>query len=64
MFSVTLLKTKIHLFNLNKSSVSHLLKSRYMILLICTSNWLFMEEQKSTTGKGRNNYFISIIVFS
>ncbi len=46
---VTLLKTKIHLINFFLNQARPIfLKSSYMI---CTCNWPFMEEQKST-GKG------------
>ncbi len=41
----------IHLITLNNSSTATLLKSRYVILLICTWKWPFIGEQKSTAGK-------------
>ncbi len=44
---------KNNLINLNQARPI-LLNSHYMILLICMWNWAFMEEQKSTAGKGHN----------
>ncbi len=68
MFSVTLLKTKIHLINLNKSSTSHFTKVLLHEFTDLHMKLAFYGGTKEPCwkrgGMGRNNRFISITVFS
>ncbi len=68
MFSVTLLKTKIHLINLNKSSTSHYTKVSLHDFTDLHMKLVFYggtkEHCKKKGGMGRNNRLISITVFS
>ncbi len=68
MFSVTLLKTKIYLINLNKSSTSHFTKVSLHDFTDFHMKLAFYGRTKEHRwkggGMGRNNCFISITVFS
>ncbi len=65
MFPVMLLKTKIHLINLNKSSTSCFTKVSLHDLHMKLAFYGGTKEHRwKGGGMGRNNRFISITVFS
>ncbi len=68
MFSDMLLKTKIHLINLNKSSTSHFTKAslhEFTDLHVKLTFYVGTKEHRCKGGgMGRNKHIISITVFS